>query len=108
MSDPLRLINNVSSVPRVQGLGMPGSGGGAAPVDPNAPSFAKTLIGKIEEVNQLQSEAARAAEDYATGDRTDLEGVLQATQKADTAFRMLLALRNKVQAAYDEVKQVRM
>ncbi|MBY0309054.1 MAG: flagellar hook-basal body complex protein FliE, partial [Phycisphaerales bacterium] len=33
--------------------------------------------------------------------------VLLATQKADTAFRMLLSVRNKVQAAYDELKQVR-
>ena len=35
------------------------------------------------------------------------EGVMIATQKADSAFRMLLALRNKVVDAYDEVKIIR-
>lgn len=30
-----------------------------------------------------------------------------ATQKADNAFRMLQALRNKVVEAYDEIKQTR-
>ena len=30
-----------------------------------------------------------------------------ATQKADTAFKMLLQVRNKVLEAYDEIKQTR-
>ncbi|MHC4218869.1 MAG: flagellar hook-basal body complex protein FliE, partial [Planctomycetota bacterium] len=30
-----------------------------------------------------------------------------ATEKADTAFRLLLQVRNKVLDAYDEVKQMR-
>jgi flagellar hook-basal body complex protein FliE len=46
-------------------------------------------------------------EELAAGRRNDVEGVLLATQKADTAFKMLLAVRNKVQAAFEEVKQMR-
>jgi flagellar hook-basal body complex protein FliE len=42
-----------------------------------------------------------------TGQRDDIEGVMIATQKADSAFRMLLALRNKVVDAYDEVRNIR-
>ena len=30
-----------------------------------------------------------------------------ATQKADTAFRMLVAVRSKVAQAYEEIKQMR-
>ena len=107
MADPLRLIGGGQAgrpVGPVPGPGMPRTDAAPGGAQPN---FAQTLIDKIEEVNQLQNEAARAAEDYAAGDRTDLEGVIQATQKADTAFRMLLALRNKVQAAYEEIKQMR-
>lgn len=110
MSDPLRLINTGGANRAMSPMGPltgPGAQRPGGPGDPNQPNFAQTLIGKIEEVNKLQNEAAKAAEDFAVGDRQDLEGVLLATQKADTAFRMLLALRNKVQAAYDEVKQVR-
>jgi flagellar hook-basal body complex protein FliE len=61
----------------------------------------------IEQVNQLEQEATAAQEDLVTGQRADVENVILATQKADQAFRALLAVRNKVQAAYDEMKQVR-
>jgi flagellar hook-basal body complex protein FliE len=42
-----------------------------------------------------------------TGRRDDLEGVIMATEKADTAFKMLQAMRNQVMQAYDEIKQMR-
>jgi flagellar hook-basal body complex protein FliE len=71
------------------------------------PSFKDVLMQNISEVNKLQQEAATAIEDLSTGKRADLEGVLLATQKADTAFKMLLSVRNKVQAAYEEIKQLR-
>jgi flagellar hook-basal body complex protein FliE len=58
-------------------------------------------------VNQLQRDATEAMEDLATGGRDDVESVLIATQKADTAFRLLLQVRNKVLDAYEEVKQIR-
>jgi flagellar hook-basal body complex protein FliE len=61
----------------------------------------------INEVNQLQAEATAAQEDIVSGKRSDLEGVVLATQKADTAFRALLAVRTTVPAAYEELKQVR-
>jgi len=58
-------------------------------------------------VNELQRDATEAMEDLATGARDDVESVLIATQKADTAFRLLLQVRNKVLDAYEEVKQIR-
>jgi flagellar hook-basal body complex protein FliE len=80
---------------------------GGAPLDPSQPSFKDVLLENINQVNKLQQEATSAMQDLATGRRSDLEGVMLATNKADTAFRMLLAVRNKVQAAYEEVKQMR-
>ena len=102
MSDPLGLIS--------------GSGGIHRPVvtpaaqvgqDAQGASFKDVLLQNINEVNKLQQQAATAIEDLSTGQRNDLEGVILATQKADSAFRMLLAVRNKVQQAYEEVKQLR-
>ena len=71
------------------------------------PGFAQQLQQQIDKVNQLQRDATEAVEDLATGRRDDVESVLVATQKADTAFRLLLQVRNKVLDAYDEVKQMR-
>ena len=110
MSDPLGLISNsaASSPSRVFGPGASGGtpAGGVTPQG-GGPSFKDVLMQNINEVNKLQQEAATAIEDLSTGQRADLEGVLLATQKADSAFRMLLSVRNKVQQAYEEVKQIR-
>ena len=108
MSDPLGLIGRSGGSGGVYG---PGGGvqppAGGTPVDPNQPSFKDLLMKNINEVNSMQKDASAAIEDLQTGKRNDLEGVLLATQKADTAFRMALAVRNKVQQAYEEIKQLR-
>ena len=111
MADPLGLIGGAGRGQTnplqgpLQGPGVrPGAGqtGGAG-----APSFKDALLKNIEQANKLQQEAATAAEDVANGRRGDVESVLLATAKADNAFRVLLAVKNKVMAAYDEIKQVR-
>lgn len=69
--------------------------------------FRQMLEKEIAQVNELQQDASEAVEDLAAGRRDDIEGVIIATQKADTAFRMLLQVRNKVMDALEEIKQVR-
>jgi flagellar hook-basal body complex protein FliE len=71
------------------------------------PDFKAVLMKNLSEVNALQQDATRATEDLVTGRRDDLEGVIMATEKADTAFKMLQAMRNQVMQAYDEIKQMR-
>ena len=73
----------------------------------SGPDFKAVLMGNMKEVNALQQDATQAAEDLITGKRSDIEGVIAATDKADTAFKMLQAMRNQVMQAYDEVKQMR-
>ncbi len=69
--------------------------------------FRDVLMSNLKRVNELQQDATTAIEDLQAGRRTDVETVLMATQKADTAFRMLLQVRNKVLDAYEELKQIR-
>jgi flagellar hook-basal body complex protein FliE len=107
MADPLGLIGSQGGA---RGISGPGSGAfraGGAAKDQDGSSFKDVLLKNIEEVNKLQGEATQAQEDLVSGKRNDIENVLTATQKADAAFRMLMAVRNKVQGAYDEIKQVR-
>jgi flagellar hook-basal body complex protein FliE len=107
MSDPLGFINRpgVGGVGGLAGAGQTPAGGQR--VDPNAPSFKDVLMENIKQINSLQQDATAAIEDLQTGKRNDVEGVMLATQKADTAFHMLVGLRNKVQQAYEEIKQLR-
>jgi flagellar hook-basal body complex protein FliE len=102
MPDPLGLIGPLSPPPLPHGAGRAAVGH-----DPTQPSFRETLERQIDQVNRLQRDAKEAIEDLAAGRRDDLESVMIATQKADTAFRMLLQVRNKVMDAFEEVKQIR-
>lgn len=94
-------------------------GAGAFPVSPGEPaaapqtgaaggkSFKDFLSDSLSEVNQLQHQAERAIETFATGGDTNMAEVLTAVQKADMAFRTLMQIRNKLVSAYDEVRQMR-
>ncbi len=108
MADPLGLIGQTGGLGSAAGLQRPQSApaGGVRP-DPNAPSFKDLLMENIQQVNKLQAEATNAIDDLNAGKRADVEGVLLATQKADTAFKMLVSVRNKLTQAYEEIKQLR-
>jgi flagellar hook-basal body complex protein FliE len=101
MADPLGIVNQINRVAPTS-LPIPGGKGAGG-----AGEFREELMRQIGEVNQLQQEASGATQDVLTGKRNDVEAVVLATQKADSAFKMLLAVRNKVMDAYDEVKQMR-
>ena len=70
-------------------------------------SFKNVLIESINDVNALQQDADRAVEGLFTGEDVNPAEVLTAVQKADLAFRMMMQIRNKLVAAYDEVKNIR-
>jgi flagellar hook-basal body complex protein FliE len=101
MTDPLGLIGKTGPVQPTPPPGSlrsrPGEEG----------QFKQLLQEQIAKVNELQKDAKEAVEDLAAGRRDDLEGVIIATRKADTAFKMLLQVRNKMMDAYEEIKQIR-
>jgi flagellar hook-basal body complex protein FliE len=70
------------------------------------PSFADTLAKSIEEVNHLQKEADQAIEKLASGESQNVHGAMLAVNKADTAFRMTMQVRNKIVEAYQEVMRM--
>lgn len=69
-------------------------------------SFADMLKNSIGEVSKLQQDASQAVQDLATGRSEDVTGVMTAMEKADIAFKTLLAIRGKLMDAYDEIKQI--
>ncbi len=70
-------------------------------------SFKDYLLDSIKEVNDMQKSADRAVEALATGGDVNPAEVLTAVQKADMAFRMMMQIRNKVVAAYDDLRNIR-
>ena len=69
-------------------------------------SFSDMLKNSIEEVSKMQQDASQAVQDLATGRTDDVTGVMTAMEKADVAFKTLLAIRGKLMDAYDEIKQI--
>jgi flagellar hook-basal body complex protein FliE len=65
--------------------------------------FAGLLTDEVGQVNQLQEQASSAVAGLMTGTGVDVHQAMIATEKADMAFEMALAVRNKAVQAYQQV-----
>jgi flagellar hook-basal body complex protein FliE len=68
--------------------------------------FADLMKDAIATVQDLSDQATTAVEGLMRGDGTDVHTAMIATQKANLAFEMSLAVRNKAVAAYQQVMQL--
>ncbi|HTN74918.1 MAG TPA: flagellar hook-basal body complex protein FliE [Pirellulaceae bacterium] len=80
---------------------------GVAPTTTEGPQFKNYLLESLEQVNSMQADADKAVEQMMTGEDLNPAEVLTAVQKADLTFRMMMQVRNKLVAAYQEIKDVR-
>jgi len=62
-----------------------------------------TLQGFIKDVNSMQNHADRSIEKMAAGEITDVHQVMVAVEEANTAFALMMELRNKMLDAYQEI-----
>ena len=83
-----------------------GHGAGGASGTVAGTSFSDMLKNSIEEVSKLQQDASQAVEDLLTQKTENVTGVMTAMEKADLAFKTLLAIRGKLMDAYEEIKNI--
>lgn len=86
---------------------LPAQFSGKAEAAQGGPSFKSFLLQSIQEVNSMQTAADQAVEKLATGGDVTPAEVLTAVQKADIAFHMMMQVRNKMVAAFEEVQNLR-
>ena len=60
------------------------------------PGFADALQSSIDELTVLQQETNRAVDELLRGRSQDVDRVLSAMEKSDAAFKMLLAVRGRL------------
>jgi flagellar hook-basal body complex protein FliE len=60
----------------------------------------------IGEVDVLQKSADKTLQGIVVGDGTDVHEVMIAAEKAAISFQLLLAVRNKILEAYQEVMRM--
>lgn len=97
MTNPLEPIGEGVLGPLKKAAKAPGAEG---------PSFADLLKSQIERVNQMKLDAEQAMEQLATGQRSDIDHVFVAVEKADLAFRALMEIRNKLLSAWEEINRM--
>jgi flagellar hook-basal body complex protein FliE len=68
--------------------------------------FGQWLAKSLSEVDQLQKHSDMGAQKLITGENKDIHGTMIALQKAGIAMDLVVEIRNKVIAAYDEVKRM--
>ncbi len=85
------------SLPRVE----KGEARDAAP----GSDFKKILSESIQEVNKLQTRASESVQGMVLGN-TDIHTAMIAMEKSGISFRLMLAVRNKMISAYEEVMRM--
>ena len=95
--DPISL-----TAPSIQPLGKD--------LQPSVQNAAESLgdsFGRMfQEVNNLQQEANAKQVEFATSPDKDIHGTMIASQKADVALRLLMQVRSKLTAAYQEIMRM--
>ncbi len=99
----LAAVNLITAAPGATSAGATNSL--AAQADQTAASnpFADLMTDAVGQVNQLQQQAQTAVTGLMTGSGVDVHQAMIATQKADMAFELVLAVRNKAVQAYQSV-----
>lgn len=68
--------------------------------------FSQFLNRSINEVNDMLGAADRSARELASGKSENLHDAMITMEKAETAFKLLVQVRNKVIDAYQEVMRM--
>jgi flagellar hook-basal body complex protein FliE len=70
------------------------------------PGFADHLKATFVNTNNMQFQAKTAMEELATGRNGNIHETLISMSKAETSFKMLMQVRNKVLNAYQEIQRM--
>ena len=77
--------------------------GGSQATTPREWGFVETLRGAMDDAEQLQSTADSKVAGLLAGNGMDVHSAMIAVEKADLSFQLMLQVRNKIVAAYQEI-----
>ena len=89
----------------VQPLFLPQGEKGQSSHDAPGSDFKKILSNSIQEVNKLQFQANESVQGMILG-KTDIHTAMVDMEKAGISFRFMMAVRNKMVSAYEEVMRM--
>lgn len=68
--------------------------------------FSEFIDRSLGDVNRQMLAADQAIDDLATGRNKDIHNTMIAMQKAEISFELVMQIRNKLMAAYDEIRRM--
>lgn len=74
----------------------------------NKTNFISYLNDALQEVDNLQKEAAESAQKLALGEEDYLHNTMIAYEKANLALQLTIEVRNKIVEAYQEIMRMQM
>jgi flagellar hook-basal body complex protein FliE len=69
-------------------------------------SFGEAMLRAIDSVDRLQKEADSDIQALATGEKRDLHQTMISLEKAGISFQLMMQVRNKIVAAYQEIMRM--
>ncbi len=102
MVNPIQFPDSTPRVGPASGIAQPGQQEKVEGKD-----FRSIMLDSLDEVNRLQREADHGVQRLLTGETDNMAEVLSAINKAGVAFDLLMEIRNKLTAAYQEIQQMR-
>jgi flagellar hook-basal body complex protein FliE len=100
------MSNTIQGFPTSEiGQGIRTGSSGTKPVS-SEPQFMDTLRNAMDQIGELQSEADGKVTQLLNGNGQDVHSAMIAVEKANLAFEMMVQVRNKIVAAYQQVSGI--
>jgi flagellar hook-basal body complex protein FliE len=84
----------------------PSSIGSSASSQTAGAGFQGVLKDAIASINEIQQGASHAVDALATGQSQNIHQAMIALQQADISFQLMMAIRNKLVSAYEEIQRM--
>jgi flagellar hook-basal body complex protein FliE len=92
-------ISDVSSLPGPSLVGSAASGS-------REWGFVETLRGAMDQMQELQTAADTSTTALVAGSGVDVHSAMIAVEKADLSFQLMMQVRSKIVAAYQEISRM--
>ncbi len=99
-----QLYGVTSGIAPIADVGQIGSAGAVG--SSGTSGFLDSLKSAIGKVNDAEMEAGRAIDSLMTGETQDIHRTMVALQQADVSFQLMMQIRNKLVAAYEEIQRM--
>lgn len=101
MSQLYGVTSGIAPIADVAQSGSAGSAGASG-----TSGFFDSLKAAIGSVNDAKIEAGKAVDALMTGETQDIHRTMVALQEADVSFQLMMQIRNKLVAAYEEIQRM--